>query len=462
MPEVKPRRKLSEEAVVLAESFEFVRHRQVLYMPVDAETGDWSVVPDPHRTMWVPLSREDLQRRALEQFDTLFESPASLESFAFMVGQCSIQHTEAVDSVLVRTDDGLRRLGSDGLLVEPDGEFVPNTLRPRLNTDSDRKVEVLSRITDWLGGEPEEAVALLRHFATTLAPGWSAVKYVLLLGSGRNGKSLLMHMLQGVFGRENCSNVTRQDIADKSPAVLDLNGKLLNLVFDGQAAYLKDSGMEKSLIAGEAVGVRRLYTSELTPVQTSALFVEGLNKEPKSSDKSSALQARIIRFWFPNVYPLDQAFWDRMMAEDNVGALLSLMIDNYVQPHEASVMLAPSRAAIDLQLDHMYENSVGLQFVKHLEDDHPLTSDALLDMEVEELVSRFQSWRVKLNDLQPWPEPEVLTVFRTVVDIGRKSVRRGGAPRKVRVVTAFKQETEMFVERMRREANDDADTVVAE
>ena len=447
---LKSKKELSQEAVTLATSFSLVRYNQVTYIPVDFETGDWRVTPDPERTSWIPLNKQELQIVAKEQFDTLFYNEAERMAFDFMVAQFAYQYNGRVNSLLVKTASGLKELRPDGKLHEPTGAFIPNTLKPILNEDPDDKAFVMSVLTDWVDAE-EEAVAMLRHFATALAPGWSAVKYVLLMGDGRNGKSLMMEMLVRIFGRENCSHVSRQDISDKSPVVTELNGKLLNLVFDGQADYLKDSGLEKSLVAGEVGGIRRLYQSELTPVQTNALFVEGLNTEPKSKDKTSALQARLVRFWFPKVFDEDSAFKKKLLSEKYVGALLALLIDNYVQEDERAVMLAPTALSKELQLEHMFDNSLAMQFIKHVDETDPLGADSLIGMDFSELIDLFRSWRVKENDLSSWPEPTVFGYFRPVLSTERRSKRVNGQPRKARVISAFKKDTVAFLATMREE-----------
>lgn len=461
MPVQKTQRERSQEAVTLATSFSLVRYNHVTYIPVDFETGDDSVTPPPERTVWKPLDSTAIQRKALAQFDTLFINPGEELGFYYMVAQAAIQYLDETHGLLIRTAEGLRELRDDGKLYPPTGRFVPNYITVTLNEDQADKAEVMSVLTEWLDGE-EEAIALLRHLATTLSPGWSAVKYVLLLGDGRNGKSVLMGMLEALFGWENCSHVSRQDISKASPTVTTLLGKLVNIVYDGVAEYLKDSGNEKSLIAGEPVSIRQLYSSVPTMVSTNALFIEGLNREPKSSDKSSALQARITRFWFPNTYKDDLLFKEHMHSQQMLGAFLALLIDNYVKRQDKAVMLAPTTTAITLQMEHMKANSLAVQFVLHVDETDPLYAESLIGLDMDELTAKFQSWRVSEGDLSPWSAPDVFEQFRPVILSERRSRRVNNQPRKLRIITGFKPEMMTQLQLTREEEAHDTSTPVVD
>lgn len=446
------------ESETLATSYEYVLFRNQLYAPYDYETGDDSLVPPPGRKCWRPMDARAIQRKARSQFDTLFARDDQLRHFIYKVKQAAIQQDDAPAALLIRTKDGLRVLNKKGQLIEPDGTFIPNTLSPMLNEDPDDKAALLATITDWLGDEQEEVTSLLRHLATALAPHWSAGKYILLIGNGRNGKSVLTSMMQELFGSENCSGITRQMIGKAEPTMHTLNGKLLNLVFDGPSEWIKDSGNEKSLITGEPVILRKLYDNDGTVVQTNALFIESLNKEPKSSDKSSALQERLVRFWLPRRYADDLGFATHMRSERMVGALLSLLIDHYVQEHEVAVMLAPSRRAVELKLEHMEDNSLALQFMIEQDTNHIEGVDWLLDRSFDEVAQAFSSWRLKMGDLKVWDKTAVLDEFRPFVQTDRKSLRVNGQPRRVRYITDFNKETRDALAAFKEEA--DATTVV--
>jgi phage/plasmid-associated DNA primase len=463
MASTKTRLERAQESETLATSFEYVLFRDVLYAPVDFETGDDGVIPPPERKSWKPMSESDISAKARSQFDTLFGASKELSDFVFMMKQAAIRADDSSDRLLIKTPAGLKVLKRDGQLHDPDGEFIANTLVPMLNTDATDKALVHSTITDWVGGEEEEATALLRHLATSLAPQWSAGRYVLLIGNGRNGKSLLMQMLHDIFGVANCSGVTRQQMSESDKAVFTLNGKLINLIFDGQAQYLKDSGVEKSLITGESVMIRKLYSNEGSTVKTNALFVEGLNQEPKSRDKTSALQARIVRFWFPNKYPVDPTFEETMRSERYLGAFLSLLIDHYVKRDELAVMLAPTAKSRELQLEHMEENSLGMQFVVYTDETDPMGAEALLGEKMDDLVKRFQSWRIKLNDMAVWEKGDVLKQLKHALNVKRRNVRLPGVktPRGVYFADSFTEEMEGVLELARGAVEEVDDDVAA-
>ena len=459
MLELKTPKELAQYAHTLASGQQLVRYHNVTYIPADYETYDVSVPPDPDRTIWLPLDRARIRDLAKSQFDALFKTDGDAGSFEYMVAQNAEACDIEVRSLLVRTHQGLKELDEHGKLSDVTGQFRPNTVMPMLNEDPETKARVFAVISGWLDSDTE-AESLLSHLATALSPGWSVVKYVLLLGEGRNGKSLLLRMVENLLGSDNVSQVSRQAMSEQSPAVLDLNGKLVNIVYDGRAEYVKDSALEKSLVAGEPVGIRRLYESSLTKVHTNALFMEGLNREPKTSDKSTALQKRLVRFQFPNVYALSHKFEREMLTEASLGAFLSLLVDRYVLEDHVAERLAPTHKAIELQLEQMFVNSMGLQFIKFSEETEPMGVGAYLGKPVGELVKAFQSWRLKEMDMSNWAEPDVLALFGPLINTDRKSERAAGKVRKVRVVTSFKQEATAFIDTLKGDP-DDAELLAA-
>ncbi len=455
MRELKTIKELNQEAHTLAVGSGLVRHRDVIYIPVDYETRDMSAVPHApppiERTIWIPLSHSEIEQLAGEQFDTAFRGKTERDNFCYMLAQHAEQSDKDISTLLVRTKQGLRELNEQGELVDSPQEFRPNTLYPMLNEDQADKDKVFAVISGWLESD-EEAHSLLRHLATSLAPGWSAVKYVLLLGDGRNGKSVMLKMIEGLFGRENVSSVTRQMMSEQNATVTELNGKLLNLIYDGRSEYVKDSGTEKSLVAGDPAPIRKLYDSTVTMVQSNALFIEGLNREPKTKDKSSALQKRLVRFHFPRVYPVNIKFQRDMLTEKTLGAFLALLIEHYVTFDEVAEALAPTVKAKELQLEHQYANQLGMQFLQQVVEKDGI--DAVLGQPMPELVERFIAWRVSEFDTS-WSEVSAAEQLQPLFETELKSKRTGKQVRKVRMVVALKEETTEFIESLKGEDTDD-------
>jgi phage/plasmid-associated DNA primase len=454
MPDLKNKQQLADAAMTLATSYDLVQREATTFIPVHWESGNPEPPPAPGERIWVPLSRDDKRRLANIKSKILFANDGELRSFEFMVRQLASHNSEDISRILVKTKEGMRQLDERGKLIEHDDSFTPNYVKPLLNEDLEDKQFVFNTITEWLGGSVREADSLLNHLATCLAPGYSAVKYILLLGEGRNGKSVLLSMLTGLFGKENVSSVSRQLMAERSPTCVELNDKLLNVIFDGEMTYIKDSSMEKTLIAGEAGTVRMLYENGMTTVQTNALFIEALNQEPKARDKSSALQKRLVRFQFPNVYQQDKEFFRLMTSEQMLGALLSLLIDHYVEEKDIALKLTPTEKSLELQMDQVWVTSPVLQYLDYL-----LTTDpsAIAKLEaggypVDSLLASFKPWAESQN-MQDRSDGDFLLLLKSSFDIGWKTTRVNGKPKNQKVLKGLKPETQAALELMKGDSH---------
>jgi hypothetical protein len=109
---------------------------------------------------------------------------------------------------------------------------------------------------------------------------------------------------------------------------------------------------------------------------------------------------------------------------------------------------------MELQLEHMYVNSIAMQFLKFVEETDAMGVAGFLGSPIADIVPRFQSWRIKENDLGTWAEPDVLALFHPLISSERKSIRVNGEPRKVRVATSLKEEARAFIESLKGHEDD--------
>ena len=461
------KKELAQLANDMASGYSIVKYNHQLYLPVDFRTLNVDQSLAPENRVWIPLPMQTLLDLAAATSKVLFYGESEKSAFYGMVEQAAQYVRATPGTVLMVKDKQLVELRSDGKLHDPTQEFCPHFIRVPINDDGPAKAEVHATITSWLDDNGEDAESLLYHLATALAPHWSAVKYVLLIGEGRNGKSVLLKMLLALLGEHNISHVTRQDMSNSKSTCLDLQGRLANIVFDGPASYLKDSGPEKSLIAGEHTPIRRLYSSQATPVQTNGLFIEGLNREPKTGDKSLALQKRLVRFLFTKVYELDYAFEQKMLSEPVLGAFLALLLEHYVKQHEVHQKLRPTVTAQNLQLEQMHTNSLPMQFASWYDEEEPFGLEGLIGEQLPDVAKKFKSWRlVEMSDISPWADKDVESMLLPLFTTERKSKRVNGKIHKIQIITKFSLQLSSFIQYIRGEeeadAASDSDTTVVD
>jgi hypothetical protein len=453
------KKELTQLANDMASGYSIVKYNHTLYLPVNFRTLGIDQALPPEERVWIPLTMPQVLDLARQTNKVMFYSDGEKASFYGMVEQAAQPAHATPGTVLLVAGDALVELRPDGKLHDPTHEFCPSFIGTPINDDTDAKAAVRATLVEWLDDSEEDAESLLHHIATVLAPHWSAVKYVLLIGEGRNGKSVLMKMIMGLLGAHNISHVTRQDMSASKSTCLDLQGRLANIVFDGPASYLKDSGPEKSLIAGEVTPIRRLYSSLTTPVQTNALFIEGLNREPKTGDKSLALQKRLVRFPFTRTYELDYQFETHMLSPQVLGAFLALLLDHYVQQSEVHTKLKPTVTATNLQLEQMHTNSTPFQFISWFDEHDALGVEGLIGEQIPDVAQKFKQWRlVEMGDINVWNDKDVEQMLMPLFATDRKSKRINGRVRKVRVISGFRQQLAQFIEYLRgeEEANDHA------
>ena len=178
----------------------FTEYHEHLYVPRDYETGEM-VLTTPDRQIWHRLTPKEFRVFANDVADILFASNQEFNSFLFMTKQFA-NRVPALNGLLVPVKDaGVFMLDDDGSLVPALDQFVPNSLNIMYEPTVDT-TEMWEILVGWLNSE-EQAHSLLYHLSLGFQPWWSASKYILLIGEGSNGKSMLLRMLMKIIGIHN-------------------------------------------------------------------------------------------------------------------------------------------------------------------------------------------------------------------------------------------------------------------
>ena len=130
----------------------------------------------------------------------------------------------------------------------------------------------------------------------SLLPNCIHEKFFLLIGSGANGKSILMDTVANLAGIENVSAVQPSQFGNQFQRA-HLHGKLVNLVTEIPADHVIDDAALKAIVSGELITAAHKHKPpfEFRPYCTCWF---GTNHLPKTKDLSEAFfrRATVIKF----------------------------------------------------------------------------------------------------------------------------------------------------------------------
>ena len=138
-----------------------------------------------------------------------------------------------------------------------------------------------------------------------LIPTTCFEKAFMLVGSGRNGKSVFLNLLTRLIGKEHIANETLQDLAGNRFRKAELANKLVNIFADLSASAVEDSGYFKALVSSDDISVERKGKDPFK-LHNTARMVFSTNEIPKSRDNSNAYFRRWVIVRFPKTISEDK------------------------------------------------------------------------------------------------------------------------------------------------------------
>lgn len=114
----------------------------------------------------------------------------------------------------------------------------------------------LEFLRDVFRGDPDaddKRLLVLEMIGASLLPTTRFERGLILLGAtGRNGKSTLLHVIEGILGGDNCAHLSIGRLADRFN-IAQLRGKLANLVGEVSKGEGMPDGLVKQLVSGDLV-----------------------------------------------------------------------------------------------------------------------------------------------------------------------------------------------------------------
>jgi len=182
-------------------------------------------------------------------------------------------------------------------------------------------------------GDPDagdKATALLEMIGYTLMAHCRHEKFIIMVGTGANGKSVLLSVLEALAGVDNVAGVQPSQF-DRSFQRAHLHGKLANIVTEIKQGEMIDDASLKGIVSGEPTTVEHKFKDPFV-MRPFATCWFGTNHMPHTRDFSDALFRRALVVEFNNKFKpelgnCDPQLKDKLMAE--LPGILRLALDAY-------------------------------------------------------------------------------------------------------------------------------------
>lgn len=156
----------------------------------------------------------------------------------------------------------------------------------------DRWLKFLNEIFENDADKLEKIAFLKTWFGYCLVPDTTQHKFVWMIGSGGNGKSVLLSLLTKLIGSSNVSDLHIESLGDKYVRA-ELIGKLVNISAEMSANATLADGYFKQIVSGEPIPAERKYQDPFS-FKPFARLIGATNHLPRLQDLSDGFFRRAI------------------------------------------------------------------------------------------------------------------------------------------------------------------------
>ena len=230
-------------------------------------------------------------------------------------------------------------------------------------------------------GDPDYRKLLLQILAYPLIYDFNFKRHHRLIsfivGGGKNGKGTLIQLLTRLYGEDNISTCTVDDLKDKD-MLNTCKNKLLNIGDDIEDSAINARTMKilKSISTVDTISTRELYSSgKSSRIACSLLFTS--NHVLKSFEKGESWTSRVK--WLPaykKVENPDQEFLPKLLSNESVMYFLKLLIE--VLPELYEYGFIDSEMVQTFNSHYHKVNNNTLMFIEEMEARFPDEPNAWL------------------------------------------------------------------------------------
>jgi len=179
---------------------------------------------------------------------------------------------------------------------------------------------------------PRDQKLLQQFLGFILTGGYKYHKAFILVGSGDNGKTTFLNLLQRFIGAGNYSSLTLQQICNEKFLIPQLLRKLANIAPEMGSTPIKDTESLKSLTGESSVTMQEKGERGFTATN-SAKMIFACNETPPAPTADRAFYGRFIVIPFPNKFVkgvnMITDLIEVLSMDSELSGLLNYALDGY-------------------------------------------------------------------------------------------------------------------------------------
>lgn len=215
-------------------------------------------------------------------------------------------------------------------------------------------------------------------------------KAFILIGSGSNGKSTVLDLIEEFLGPRNYVSLPLEKVTDRFN-MAELENRLANIGDDIDNVTIRDSGTLKKMISGESITVERKGERPFK-LRPYATHIYSANAIPRSFDKSEGFYRRWLLVPFNAKFTAedpdyDPMIYDKITSDTALSYLLNIGLRGAARLIKRGRFTEPQ--SVKDALDHYRtDNSTTLSWI----EDKGLDADYFLDNSTDKCYGDFTDW----------------------------------------------------------------------
>ena len=276
----------------------------------------------------------------------------------------------------------------------------------------------------------------IKHISRSL-DGVGNQRFHILTGSGSNGKSMLMNLVETALGDYACkvpiSMITqgRNKSSAASPEVIRLKGRRFVTMQEPDEAVPINTGLMKEITSSEKVLARDLYagTKSMLEFELQCKFHLACNEKPKVNTTDGGTWRRLVVINFlskfvvnptkTNEYRLDSSIETKVKSESWGRAFLAYLI--HVYKENAGREITPPDVVMEYTSEYREENDAITKVIR--EETRPaVDGEVVIPVRRDTLNDMFMRWWQSNRGTRDWKTAEM---HKTIEQIYGKYPRGG-------------------------------------